>query len=123
MNPRFFRLFGLQEQSFVISGSIRFPSKERGAVNIENDAFVRIADNQPLKLKSMALADGNLKLVIWGRPSSLKVGPTAGLLNEQLPSHLLWAYTHRTSTLLFSILGWMVGSCIAFLKLFGFIIK
>jgi hypothetical protein len=121
--PRFFKLTGQQEESFVRGGTIRFPAKERQPVSIEPDAFIKVDGSTRLKLKSMALVGGQLELVLWGRPASLKIGPSAGLLNQHLPSLLLWAYTHRSGTLMFSILGWILGSTIAALKLFGLITK
>lgn len=122
-NPQFFILSGQKEESFVKAGSIRFPARERTTVTLENESYIRVSDNNRFKLKSMALIDGHLKLVLWGRPASLEVGPTTGLMDQYLPSYLLWAYTHRSSALMFSILGWILGSCITFMKLFGFIAK
>ena len=123
MDPRFFKMTGQQEESYVRGGSIRFPAKERQPVSIEPDAFIWVDDDTRLKLKSMALVDGQLEMVLWGRPASLKIGPSAGLMNQHLPSLLLWAYTHKSGTLMFSILGWILGSTIAALKLFGLLTK
>lgn len=122
-NPQFFLLTGQKEESFVTGGTLRFPAGERTEVTLEKDTYISVSGDSAFKLKSMALENGRLKVVLWGRPSSLKVGPTTGILTQYLPSHLLWAYTHKSSVLMFTILGWILGSCITFMKLFGFVGK
>jgi hypothetical protein len=119
--PEFYRLSGFQEESFLLGGRIRFPAKEKATVEIERDFFLDVAGSEPLKLKSMRLKRGALELVLWGKPSSLKLGPTVSLMSELLPSYFIWAYTHQLGALVFTTLGWMVTASLALLKLIGWL--
>jgi len=119
--PEFYRLSGFQGESFLLGGRIRFPAKEKDTVEIERDFFLDVAGNEPLKLKSMRLKHGTLELVLWGKPASLKLGPTVSLMSELLPSYFIWAYTHQLGALVFTTLGWMVTASLALLKLIGWL--
>jgi len=119
--PEFYRLSGFQEESFIVGGRIRFPAKEKATVEIERDFFLDVAGSEPLKLKSMRLKRGAVELVLWGKPSSLKLGPTVGLMTELLPSFFIWLYTHQLGALVFTTLGWVVTASLALLKLIGWL--
>ena len=116
--PEFYRLSGSQEESFLIGGQVRFPAKERENVELERDFLLEVPNSTPLKLKSFQLIDKHLQLVLWGKPSSVLLGPTPDLMAELLPSYFVWLYTHKLSTVVFSTIGGVVTTCIAGLKLF-----
>ena len=117
--PKFYRLSDYEIESYLIGGQIRFLGKEREDVELENDFLLKVNNNEPLKLKSMQLINGHLQLVLWGKPSSISLGPTPGLMAELLPNCFVWLYTHKLGTLVFSTIGGMLTLCISALKLFG----
>jgi len=103
----------------LIGGQVRFPAKERENVELERDFLLEVPDPAQLKLKSFQLIDGHLKIVLWGKPSSVLLGPTPDLMAELLPSYFVWLYTHKLSTFVFSTIGGVVTTCIGGLTLFG----
>lgn len=117
--PEFYRLSGFQEESFLLGGRVRFPAKEKETVELERDAFLRIEGAHPLRLKTLHVKNGALELVLWGKPASIELGPTLGLSNQLLPSYLLWFYTHRLGTLIFSVLTAVTTISLSVLKLLG----
>lgn len=119
--PRFFNLVGTQVDSHLLGGQIRFPAGERATIELEPDFLLEVAYRDALTLKSLRVMGPQLELVLWGTPSSVRLGPTAGLMREVLPSYFVWLYNHRLGTLAFSLLAWMVGTTIAALKLFGWV--
>lgn len=117
--PKFYRILDNESESYLIGGQIRFLGKERDDVELEKDFLLKVNNNEPLKLTSMQLINGHLQLVLWGKPSSISLGPTPGLMAELLPNCFIWLYTHKLGTLVFSTIGGMLTLCIGALKLFG----
>ncbi|KAB2835043.1 MAG: hypothetical protein F9K48_05095 [Candidatus Brocadia sp.] len=116
---KFYRPFGYEIENYLMGGQIRFLGKEREDVELEKDFLLKVNNNNPLKLKSMQLINGYLQLVLWGKPSSISLGPTPGLMAELLPNCFVWLYTHKLGTLVFSTIGGVLTLCISALKLFG----
>jgi len=80
---------------------------------------VKIAAGSEMKLKSLHLDGDVLAVTLWGRPAALALGPTPDLVQSQLPSWLIWMYTHQLGALAFSLLGWVIVTTLASLRLFG----
>lgn len=120
---KFYRLSDYEIENYLIGGQIRFLGKEREDVELGKDFLLKVNNNEPLKLKSMQLINGHLQLVLWGRPSSISLGPTPGLMSELLPNCFIWLYTHKLGTLVFSTIGGMLTLCISVLTLCDSILK
>jgi hypothetical protein len=121
--PKFYRLSDYEIENYLIGGQIRFLGKEREDVELEKDFLLKVNNNEPLKLKSMQLINGHLQLVLWGKPSSISLGPTPGLMSELLPSYFIWLYTHKLGKLVFSTIGGMLGLCSGALALWDMVLK
>lgn len=118
--PSFYRFDSDQRvRSLMIVGRIVFPRGENEPVDLRRGHFLRLPEESRLKLGSLRLANGNLEVVLAGEVSSLKTGPTLGLMNEQLPSLLVWLSTHQLPALVFSALAILTTTALSLLKLLG----
>ncbi len=117
--PRFFRTERFEQESFIAGGKVRFPGGEKGEIVLEPRVLLSVRADEPFTLRSVALRDGRLAVRLWGRATSLKLGPTPELLNEELPSLFVWLYTHKLSTFVYSTLVTVLGVCLAAVKTFG----
>lgn len=117
--PEFYRLRAREEESFLKGGRIRFPAGEKSEVILEPGLFLDVRSTEPFKLRSLRLIDGLIELVLWAKPTSISLGPTLRLSNQLLPSSLVWLYTHKLGTLVFSTIAWFVGAYAALLKFIG----
>jgi hypothetical protein len=91
--------------SFVQGGSIRFPLGEKEKIDIEPGFFLSLESDRPLTLRSLDVAGGRLRMVLWGRPSKLLLGPAPDLQAERLPNLLSWLYTHSPDGLIYTVLA------------------
>lgn len=121
----FSRRVVLEPVSYVVGGTVRFPAGEKGSIEIEPDSFLALSldDDAPLTLRSITLAKGRLDLVLWGEPTSLRLGPTPELRDERLPSYLEWLLAHRLAHLIYAVLAWIAGSTLALFKILGLLEK
>lgn len=117
--PRFFRTERFDQESFITGGKVRFPGGEKGELALEPRVLLSVRAREPFTLRSVAVRDGRLAVLLWGRATSLKLGPTPELLNEELPSLFVWLYTHKLSTFVYSTLVTVLGVCWAAVKTFG----
>lgn len=115
-----FRLDRFDHTSYLRGGEIRFPLGEKPPVTLEQGFFLSIDQKDPLTLRSMSLVGGGLELVLWGKPSSIALGPTPEFQSEVLPSMFEWLYTHRLRTLVYSTLAWIVGISFTIFRMMGF---
>lgn len=118
-HPRFFETRRFETRSFLRGGKIRFPGGEKGDLEIEPEALLRLETEEPLTLRSAALQDGHLAILLWGRATSLHLGPTRELQSEELPSLFVWLYTHRLRTLVYSTVASILGLSLAVIKTLG----
>ncbi len=118
-HPRFFEARRFQEESFLLGGKIRFPGGEKADLDIEPGDLLRLDAEEPLTLRSAALEQGHIAIVLWGRASSLRLGPTPELQSEELPSLFVWMYTHRLRTLVYSTVASILGLSLAIIKTLG----
>ncbi len=111
----------LETQSFLLGGTLRFPAGEKGAIELESGFYAEVSlkDGDSLNLRSIELVGDHMELVLWGEPSSIKIGPTPDLLSECLPSYIEWLYTHKLATLLYGAVAWLAGTTFTALKLLG----
>jgi|GEM_PF-6214779 len=116
---RFFHTDRFEEESFVQSGKVRFPAGEREPLDLEPRTLLTLKADQPLTLRSLTLADGKLGATLWGRVTSLRLGPTPELQAEELPSLFLWIYTQRLRTLVYSTVASILGLCLGAIKVLG----
>jgi hypothetical protein len=116
---RFFRPDRFEEKSFLQSGKIRFPAGEREPLDLEPRTLLTLKADRPLTLRSLTLADGKLAATLWGRVTSLRLGPTPDLQSEELPSLFLWIYTQRLRTLVYSTVASILGLCLGVIKILG----
>jgi hypothetical protein len=121
----FSRRVELEPTSYVTGGKVRFPAGEKEAIEIEPDSFLALSlkPDEPLTLRSIAFSRGGLDLVLWGEPTSLRLGPTPELRVECLPSYLEWLLAHRLAQLIYVVLAWIAGSTLALLKILGLLDK
>jgi hypothetical protein len=117
--PEFYKERGSEEESFLLGGQIRFPAGEKKSVALEEGFILSVSSDEPLTLKSLQVKGGQIKAVLWGKPSSIFLGPTLSLRNQLLPSYFDWLYTHKLGTLVFTTIAWVVGACVGLLKLIG----
>ena len=117
--PKFYRLRGFEGESFLLGGHINFPAEEKTRIELKRDLFLAVSSAEPFKLKSIRLEEGDLELTLWGKPSSITLGPTLELMEELLPSWFIWLYTHQTSTFIFSTIVWFCITSVSFLKMVG----
>jgi len=125
--PAFYRRTALRhvtlhEESFLLDGRIRFPGGEKETVELARGTLLRLPDRTRLRLESLRMVDGDLELVLWGKPASLETGPTQGLMSEALPSVFVWLSTHRLP-LVFSVLGTFLAAVLGLLRLLGLVKK
>lgn len=117
--PRFFRGDRLEPDSFLLGGTVRFPGGERPPLDLPPRFLLAVASREALTLRSLALEDGHLSLVLWGRLSHLSLGATPELAAEELPSLFLWIYTHKLRALVYSTVVSVLGLLLGAIKLFG----
>lgn len=120
VRPRFFRSDRFDQDSFITGGKIRFPGGEKGDLDLDPRVLLSLRSAAPLTLGSVVLRDGRLAVTLWGRVTSLKLGPTPELQREELPSLFVWLCTHHLSKLLYSTLGVVLTLSVAVLKILGF---
>jgi hypothetical protein len=116
------RHVSLHEESFLEGGRIRFPGGEKEPVELERGTFLRLPDRTRLRLESLRMVNGEIELVLWAKPASLKAGPTPGLMSEVLPSVFVWLSTHRLA-LVFGVLGTFMAAVLGLLRLLGLVRK
>jgi len=120
---RLSRQVQLEEKSFVLEGEVRFPAGEKDAVKLEPGSFVSVGTDpdRPLTLRALELADQRLDMLLWGEPTSLRIGPTPELRAERLPSYFEWLHTHRLGGLIYSTLAYVSALSFAVFKLLGWV--
>lgn len=118
-DPELFQMVKLEPESYLEGGRIRFPAGEKEALEIGPRSLLTLTSEDPLTLRSLGLDGGRLVLVLWGKPASLRLGPTPELQAEILPSQFLWLYTHRLSALIYTTLATVLGTSLALFKLIG----
>src|SRR4029079_10257735 len=118
---KFTRWVQFEAKSALLGGTVRFPGGEKEPIQLERGFFLTVWMRRgvPMTLRSLSFVDGQLEMVLWGEPRSLKIGPTSDLQFERLPSYLEWLYAHRLGSLIYGILAWAVGSGLALMKLVG----
>ncbi|HSS48632.1 MAG TPA: hypothetical protein VLX28_06780 [Thermoanaerobaculia bacterium] len=116
---RFFHTDRFEEKSFLQSGKVRFPAGDREPLDLEPRTLLTLKADQPLTLRSLTLTDGKLGATLWGRVTSLRLGPTPDLQSEELPNLFIWIYTQRLRTLVYSTVASMLGLCLGAIKLLG----
>lgn len=111
----------LEDESFVLGGKVRFPAGEKEAFELEPGAFVALAvdPRRPFRLRSIELDGGKLNLVLWGEPTSLRVGLTPRLRSERLPNYFEWLYTHRLAGLVYATLAYVAAISVTVFKILG----
>lgn len=114
-----FHLVKLDEHSDLLGGTIRFPGGEKAPVTLANRSFLTVGLDAPMTLRSLALTDGRLEMVLWGEAESVRLGPTLDLRAELLPSLFVWLYTHRLAGLAYGALVSVLGASLAIFKTFG----
>ncbi|HZF08749.1 MAG TPA: hypothetical protein VFE33_08175 [Thermoanaerobaculia bacterium] len=114
-----YRWVKLEEESDVRGGTVRFPGGEREPVELPPRSILTLRAERPLTLRALTLGDGELEMVLWGKAASLEVGPTSDLQAQLLPSELLWLYTHRSTTILYTTLVTVLGGSLALFRTFG----
>ena len=119
VRPRFFRGDRLEPESFLLGGTIRFPGGERPSLPLPPRFLLAVASREALTLRSLALEDGRLSLVLWGRLTHLSLGATPELAAEELPPLFLWIYTHKLRALVYSTVVSVLGLLMGAIKLFG----
>lgn len=113
----------LETQSYLLGGTLRFPAGEKGAIELEPGFYVEVSlkAGHSLTLRSSELVDDHMELVLWGEPSSIKIGPTPELQSECLPSYVEWLYTHNLARLVSGAVVWLVGVTFTALQLLGIV--
>jgi hypothetical protein len=113
----------LEARSFIVEGEVRFPAGEKESIKLEPGSFVSLAteDGQPLTLRSLELSSQGFELLLWGEPSSLRIGPTPELLAERLPSYFEWLVRHQLSGLIYGTLGYVLALSLTAFKLLGWV--
>lgn len=114
-----FQMVKLEPESFLQSGTIRFLAGEKEPVEIGDRSLLTVTAQDPMTLRALGLDNGRLTLVLWGKPDSVRLGPTPELQAEILPSQFLWLYTHRLSALIYTTLASVLGTSLALFKLIG----
>jgi hypothetical protein len=119
-DPELFRMVKLEAESGLLGGQIRFPGGEQPPADLAPRSLALLAADTPMTLRSLAMADGHLEIVLWGQTASLRAGPAPDLLAEILPNRLAWLCSHRLSALIYTIVASVLGASLGLFRLLGF---
>jgi len=113
----------LEAQSFVLEGEVRFPAGEKAPIKLDPGTFVSLSADprKPLTLRSLELSGESLRILLWGEPTDLKIGPTPELRAERLPSYFEWLCTHRLGGLVYGTLAYVSALSLGIFKLLGWV--
>ncbi len=110
----FYRRAGDDAESFLLGGSIRFLSWEKPPVALPRGFLLQLLPKyQTFRLEALRMTEEGLELVLWGKPSRIKLGPTPEFMPNQLPSCFLWLWTHHLSKLIVPTLLAVMSAIVA----------
>jgi len=116
--PNFFRPEKSEIDNYLESGDIRYLSGDRPPLSLKSSFLLSLEAEEPLTLRSLTLTHDKFAIVLLGRLSSLRLGPTVDLQAEQLQSLFVWAYTHKLRTFIYATVAWVAGLIVTAFKLF-----
>lgn len=122
---KLWRGVGLEVESFVSGGRVRFLEGHREPLDVDPDVFltVDLDAGQALALRSIRRVGESFEVALRGKVKRLKLGATAKLQNNVLPNQFEWLYTHKLAGLIYGTLAWVVGASLAFFKMIGLLGK